>query len=357
MSRRTFASIDLDALAHNFQQVKHYAPNSKIMAMIKSNGYGHDAVTVAKQLTLADAFGVACIDEAMTLLHADIAQEIVVMSGFNYPEQIPLFAKKKIAAVIHDVEQLHWLADTDIQSPIPVWFKIDTGMHRLGFLPEDIPQAWQLLQQLSNKIMLRGVMTHLADADNVNSSFTDQQLNSFNELTQHLSAPRSISHSAGIMRYPQAHADWVRPGIMLYGGSPFADKTAEHLQLKPVMTLAAQIIAIKSLQAGDCVGYGCTWQAPENMSIAVVAVGYGDGYPRRMPAGTPVLINGVRCPIVGRVSMDMISVDLRPQPKATIGDMAILWGQGLPADEIAKACQTISYELFTNLTARVPRVV
>ena len=353
MSRGAVATINLSAFEHNFARVKELAGHRSILAMIKSNGYGHGLTRVAKALVKADAFGVASLNEALTLRKAAIKTPIVVMAGFYEEAELPEFINSNLAAVIHRPDQVAALEKTNTPSRLPVWLKIDTGMHRLGF---PVAQTESIAARLNACEVVQkpiGLMTHLADADNLNREFTESQIKQFFHAIQHITGPTSIVNSAGLLAYPRAAADWVRPGIMLYGVSPFAQRTGEEEGLRPVMTLSAKLIAIQHCHKDDAIGYGCTWRCPEAMSVGILGIGYGDGYPRHAKNGTPTLLNEKICPLIGRVSMDMIAIDLRAQPNAKVGDKVILWGEGLPVEKIAACADTIGYELLCNLTPRV----
>jgi len=354
MSGRAKALIDLGALRNNCDVVRRLVGNDcQILAMIKADAYGHGLLKVADALSEVDALGVANLDEALLLRQRNIKTPVIVMSGFLSQEELSLFPENNLAAVVHHDAQLALLEKVSLQTPLAVWLKIDTGMHRLGFSPDNVNTVVKRLKRCASVQADFGLMTHLADADNVDRQFTQAQLSEFFEVTQSLSQLKSIANSAGILAYRESFQDMVRPGIMLYGVSPFSDRVGLDDHLQPVMHLTSQVIATKDLKQGDKVGYGCTWESPEDMRIAVVGIGYGDGYPRHAKNGTPVLINGVRCPLVGRVSMDMITVDLRHQPDVSVGDEVVLWGRGLPVETIAAAADTIAYELLCQLTRRI----
>lgn len=350
--RRCQVSIDLGALRHNLQRVRQAAPGCRVMAAIKANGYGHGLVRVANALEQSDSFGVASIDEALALRAAGVAAPIILLEGFFHPDEIPLVEQHRLELLLHHPAQIAALEQATIHKPIRVWLKVDTGMHRLGVPPEDAASLWQRLERHPGLHPL-GQMTHLACADEPDHPATAIQLEQFRRATESLPGERGIANSAGVLGWPETHAEWVRPGIMLYGVSPFIGGRAAEHGLKPVMTLSSELIAVNRLREGDTVGYGATWRCPEAMTIGVVAAGYGDGYPRHAVAGTPVLVNGRRVPLIGRVSMDMICVDLRTQPEARIGDPVVLWGDGLPVEEIAEAAGTIAYELLCSVTGRV----
>lgn len=358
LSRATRATINLSNLKHNFSIAKQTIPDAHCMAIIKANGYGHGMVAMAQALNEADAFGVACMDEAINLREAGIEQRIILLEGFTRPEDLNLIRGYHLEPVIHGEHQLDIL-EADQGKPINCWLKIDTGMHRLGFSVENAPLAYRRLQACDTVIKPFQMMTHLANADDRNDNTTQQQCQQFKMLTEQIgfSDEMSIANSAGILGWnqlcPGSHGHWIRPGIMLYGVSPFNDSIAKDHDLKPVMTLTSELIAINYHRKGDAVGYGGTYQCEEDMPVGVVAIGYGDGYPRHIEADTPVLINGKHVPIIGRVSMDMITVDLRNCSDVCIGNQVILWGEGLPVEMIADKAGTIGYELLCGVTVRV----
>lgn len=346
------AHIDLIALQHNCQQIRKLTSPSKMMAMVKSDAYGHGLLQVVKSLIDVDALGVACLDEALVLRKAGITKRIVLMSGFSNVTELSVINKYGLDVVVHHENQVEILQASKLNSPLNVWLKVDTGMHRLGFATQDAERAYYKLSKIFQVQQPLYIMTHLANADDLSESTTCKQLDLFKRISFY-SNPKSIANSAAIINCPESYADWVRPGIMLYGVSPLFNKTGEEIGLRPVMTLQSKIIAVKQLAKGDRVGYGGIWKCPENMPVGVVSIGYGDGYPRHAKNGTPVLVNGVQCQVIGRVSMDMLTVDLRNNPDAKCGDRVILWGKGLPVEYIAKFATTISYELLCGLTQRV----
>ncbi len=351
MSRAACARISLSALEHNLNRARRAAPGARVLAVIKANGYGHGMVRVARSLPHADAFAVASIDEALILRQAGVTHPIVLLEGVFDGEELAQAAEHGLEPVVHSDEQLGQLEAARPAAPLTVWLKIDTGMHRLGFSPGRAAEARRRLEACGAVSNVR-LMSHLANADTPGDARTDAQLDVFNACAEEFPGERSIANSGGVLAWPRAHFDWVRPGIMLYGASPFADTGAEH-DLRPAMTLSTRLIALQHLHAGDAVGYGGTWTCPEDMPVGVAAIGYGDGYPRHAPDGTPVLVNGRRVPLIGRVSMDMICLDLRSQPQARVGDEVVLWGDGLPVEEVARAAGTIAYELLCRVTARV----
>jgi len=359
VSARVHALIDLNALKHNYNLVRTLAPQAKILAMIKANAYGHGLTVVAKALP-ADGFGVASLSSALRLRRQGIHQSIVLMGGFIDPNELVEIFANQLDIVVHSQWQVIALStfaqQHSVQDTINVWLKVDTGMHRLGFAPGDVAKAYQTLANLSLIKKPLTLMTHLAQAygqDDRAKTQTKTQLNCFTATVNGLSGLHSIANSAAIYAWPEAHRDWVRPGIMLFGISPFTASVGAEHGLKPVMTLVSRIIAINQLHQGDCIGYGGAWCCPENMPVGVVDIGYGDGYPRHIADGTTVLIQGHPCPIVGRVSMDRITVDLRNYPQATVGDDVILWGPDLPVEGIAKGAGTIGYELVSQVMSRV----
>lgn len=356
MSRPARALIHIAALQHNLQRVRQIAPRARVMAVVKANGYGHGAITVAKALQAADGIGVASLEEALALReHGGIVAPICLLEGFFHPDELPVLVRYDLTTVVHTAPQLAALERYAGTGTVDVWAKFDTGMHRLGFRPDEADEVIARLKQCKVVDQL-GILSHLADADRAGSPVTPVQLAQFSALVARFELAGSIANSAGLLLWPDSVSDWVRPGLMLYGASPVADYRAEDLGLLPAMTLESALIAVHHRRRGDAVGYGGAWVCPEDMPVGVVAFGYGDGYPRHAPAGTPVLVNGRRVPLIGRVSMDMITVDLRTQPGAQIGDRVVLWGRDLPADEIARHAGTLSYELFCHVTERIPRI-
>lgn len=354
MASPVVAHINQKNLLHNLEVVKKTAPNSNITAMVKANAYGHGLENIVPALhDHVDSFAVARLDPALKLRSMNITKPILIMAGFYLQEQLDIMVANNFIPLIHSEFQVEMLENSKITSPINVWLKIDTGMGRLGFFPDEAKIIYQRLQNCSS-IKKVGLMTHFPDADDINKPTTANQIAMFADLSVNLNIKnRSLAKSAGILGFPDSHNEWVRPGVMLYGASPLAGKTAEQLNLKPVMTLTAPVIAVRTLPKGSTVGYGGTFVCPEDMPIAVVGVGYGDGYPRHAKQGTPVLLQGKRVPRIGRVCMDMMMLDLRDCPDVKVGDRVTLWGEGLPADEVAKCADTIPYELFCNVSKRV----
>ncbi|WP_286264366.1 alanine racemase [Thalassotalea atypica] len=354
------AKIDLLALKNNLQAIKDKASNSKILAVLKANAYGHGLERIAKALceesTFKDAFGVARIDEALALRNAGIVNPIVLLEGFFSAEDLAVISVNNLETVVHNQQQLDAILQAQIDKPLKVWLKVDTGMHRLGVSPEQFDGIYQQLVASQNVHVDIILMSHLSCADDTSSSRTTDQADLFERLTSDKHCQRSLANSAGICAWPETHYQWIRPGLMLYGVSPMEPElsvNAQALDIEPVMTLQASLIAKRKIAMGEAVGYGATWVADKETHIGVVAIGYGDGYPRHASNGTPVLLNGRIVPLVGRVSMDMITVDLGAESDDNIGDIATLWGHGLPVESVAQFATTIPYELLCNITRRV----
>jgi len=357
MPRPIQAQIDLSALEHNLQ-VARRASSARIMAVIKAAAYGHGLLRAAEALNDADGFALLDVCDAVQLREAGFRQTILLLEGFFTPEDLPLVAEHDLACVIHSPHQIAMLDAYPRRGGLQVWLKVNSGMNRLGLPPQEIPAA---LEKLKAHPAVRDItlMTHFSHADE--AAGVAAQLEIFNALAAPYRMARSLANSAALLRYPATHADWVRPGIMLYGASPFAPSkgeqpSAQQLGLKPAMTLQSRIISVRELDAGARIGYGGTFRAAAAMRVGVVACGYADGYPRHAPTGTPVLVEGQRTHTLGRVSMDMLSVDLSALPAAGVGSRVTLWGEGLPVEEVAHAAGTISYELLCALTPRVPIV-
>ena len=379
------AVISRRAVKHNFALIQSLAPNSKIIVILKANAYGHGLLEMAQTLPDCDAIGVARLEEALALRAGGIVKPILLLEGFFKPSDIPILIANNLQTVIHSLEQIDSLEQVSCfetidsleqvscfekidsleqikgleQQAIPpgqlkVWLKVDTGMNRLGIAVEQFDVARERLNNIQYIAKPLNFMTHFACADDLDNPFTSEQSQQFYQLVQGLGGELTLANSAGILAWPNTHADWVRPGLLLYGCSPIEGRIGSDHGFIPAMTLSSSVIAIKSLAAGQKVGYGSAWAAPQDTTLAVVAIGYGDGYPRHAKAGTPVLINGKRYPIVGRVSMDMITVDLRDNPCGVrCGQQAIMWGPELPVEEIAQYAGTICYELILQLTSRV----
>ena len=353
MTRAAEAFINLQALRHNFQRARESAAGARIMAIVKANGYGHGLARVAQALPDADAFGVANLDEAVVLRAAGITRPVVILHGVIEPAELEEASRHALDIVVHHPSQLALLERSSLNRPIHVWLKVDTGMHRLGLAPEGVRDAWRRLVDCLGVAKPVRLMTHLSDAEIRSGERTRAQLACFNTVVTSLGAEYSVANSAAVLACPDAHGHWVRPGLMLYGASPFSDTTASDENLRPVMTLRTRLIAVNRLRKNDRVGYGGEWECPEDMPVGVAAVGYGDGYPRHAMSGTPVLVNGKRAALIGRVSMDMICVDLRGQPEAQVNDEVVLWGEGLPVETVAGHASTIAYDLLCGVSQRV----
>ena len=347
------AIINLSALQDNLAQVRSCAPHCQVIAVVKADAYGHGLLPIAQALQAkADMLAVARLHEAVRLRELGIAAELLVLEGVNDADELALAAQHKVQLVVHHVRQIDILDQAAIQ-PVRCWLKIDTGMHRLGIEPSFLNEARRRLGACAT-VDLVGLMTHLANADDPTDLSVNQQVSCMTAVCQTDQLPLSIANSAGIVLWPDSHADWVRPGLMLYGASPCPTQSAATFGLQPVMTLSAALLAVRQVQKGDRVGYGGIWQATEPKAVGVVGIGYGDGYPRQIDSSAYVLINQQRATILGRVAMDMLVIDLQGL-QAQVGDRVILWGDGLPVDVVAAWANTIPYTLLTGVTSRVTR--
>ena len=356
MSRNTIARIDLAAIGHNLNCVRQLAPNSRVVCVVKADGYGHGLAKVSSALTDAEVLAVATVDEGRRCRDSGWMGRLLLLEGpanaAEFAEMVDLDAEM----VVHHETQLQLLRRRKHEIRHPLWLKIDTGMHRLGFAPD---QARTVFSELEN---LRGasptvLMSHFACADEPGNPMTCEQIRVFDNAIKGISGPVSLANSAALLNFPQSHRDLVRPGIMLYGVSPASGSPASALGLRPAMTLQCDLIAINQCKKGDTIGYSAAYRCPEDMSIGVAAIGYGDGYPRQARNGTPVLVRSGRASMVGHVSMDMITIDLRGHQNARVGDTVTLWGPGLPVEEVATWCNAIPYQLICGVTARVKSVV
>ncbi len=347
------AKISSVALKHNIQLIKQKAPKSKIIAIVKANAYGHGVEFVASQIENdVDCFGVARLEEALTLRSKGVIKPILLLEGFFSEKDLPIIAVNNIQTVVHSQEQLDALKNAELPNPIKVWLKVDTGMHRLGVALEEVDYYCQEFAKCANIEPHFGFVSHFSRADELDSDYTQIQLERFLSATQNKSGERTIAASGGILFWPESHLEFIRPGIIMYGVSP-TDTPSQEYGLEPVMTLASSLIAVRNHKAGEPVGYGGIWVSEKDTKIGVVAIGYGDGYPRNIPQGTPVYVNGRLVPIVGRVSMDMITIDLGKDCCDKVGDEVILWGKELPIETVAQYTGILSYELMTKLTPRV----
>ena len=355
--RPSQAIVDLGALRRNLARAAARAPAAKNVAVIKANGYGHGLVPVAQALAdPADALAVATIDEALTLRDAGIAAPLLVLQGATTPDDVLEAAERGLWLMLHRMAQVDALCRARPDRPVTAWLKIDTGMHRLGVAPQEVAAACAALAAAPNVVDPVVLCTHLACADEPGSPVTPRQLAVFETCADGLELPRSIANSAGILHWPASHADWNRPGIMLYGCEPAGAFDGGADGLEAVMRVTSEIIAIREVRPGEGVGYGHRWRASAPARIGTVSVGYGDGYPRHAPAGTPVWVGGRRLPLAGTVSMDMITVDLTGHDDIRVGDTVELWGPNVPVNEVAAHAGTIGYELLAGMTARLPRV-
>lgn len=354
MSRLIRAVIDTQALRSNLEIIRQRAPGARVLAVVKANAYGHGLVPVALALGEADAFAVARIDEALSLRAAGITRPIVLLEGVFDAEQLAEAARHRLDLVVHDARQIELLERAASPERFTLWIKIDTGMNRLGFRCGEFRRALERIQRLQAAPLEIRVLTHLARADEPHEPMTREQVARFDELTSDLGYARSIANSAGILGPVRMRCEWVRPGLALYGASPFAGQSAADFGLQPAMTLESCVIALRRVPAGETVGYGATWRAGRDSLVAIVAAGYGDGLTRSLPSGTPVLVAGRRAPLVGRVSMDMVAVDVSELPPVQLGARVTLWGAGLPVEEVARHAGTIPYELLCGVSQRVP---
>ena len=353
MTRLIRAAIDTAALRANLARIKAVAPTSRVIAVVKANGYGHGAVTVARALDAADAFGVARLEEGIELRAAGVTRPILLLEGIVTREQLQAAAHHRFDLVVHEPSQLALLEAWRGPQGFALWMKLDTGMHRLGFSAEEAAAVLARLGALAVPALQLRVMTHFACADERGSSVTREQIARFEAAVAALGLEASLCNSAGIFGWPAAHGSWVRPGLSLYGVSPFADESAASLGLIPVMTLTTTVIATRRVARGECVGYGHLWRAPRDSRVAILAAGYADGLLRSLPGGSPVVILGRRAPLVGRVSMDMVAVDITELPGVEVGTTAELWGRSLPVEEVAAHAGTLAYELLCGVTRRV----
>ncbi len=357
MNRAARAIIDSSALTANLLAARKCSGGARVMAVIKANAYGHGIVATAAALRDADAFGVARMEEAAAIRDARIEGRIVLLEGVFHSEQVPTAAAMGVELVVHSPEQIEILEQCGRDHRFRVWLKIDTGMNRLGFPPESAQEVARRLLGCPSVLGPLHLMTHLAKADEMADQMTGRQIECFDAAIDGIGGERSIANSAGLLGWPASHRDWVRPGIMLYGISPFADSSGSDLGLRPAMTLSSELIAVHSVAAGSTVGYGGAWTAPADTRVGVAAIGYGDGYTRHLGNGTPVLVNGRPASVVGRISMDLVTIDLQDSPDARVGDEVVLWGRGLPVERLAIAAGTIPYELVCGVTQRVAMTV
>lgn len=357
MGRQTRARVNLDALRHNYRLARRHAGEAEAMAVVKADGYGHGLEAVARALQGdAQRYAVACLEEAQRLREAGLSQPVVMLQGFHDAADIATCVSLQLEPVIHSEHQLAAIEKATLTGPISVWLKVNTGMNRLGFSPPEVDAVVSRVRRL-REVNLLGLMTHYACADDRDEEMTSRQNAIFTEFTlRYPDLLFSAANSAGHFRESSPRFNWTRPGIMLYGATPMIAESAAELGLRAVMTLESQLTAVRTLQPGETVGYGASWQAESPTPMGIVSIGYGDGYPRHAPTGTPLWICNARVTTLGRVSMDMLAVDLTAAPHARPGDPVELWGTNVPVDEVARYAGTIGYELLTGVTARVPRI-
>jgi alanine racemase len=354
VSRLIRAVIDTQALRHNLNVIRARAGRANVIAVVKANAYGHGLVSAALAIQDAGAFAVARLEEGMSLRAAGIAARIVLLEGVFSRSQLEDAAQDGLDLVVHDASQIELLEKSGGAERFALWLKVDTGMNRLGFATRNFAAALARIRALPTPPRELRLMTHLACADERDGRVTTEQLARFREVTQGLPYETSIANSAGLLGAVATTSDWVRPGLALYGASPFADRSAAEFGLRPVMTLVSTVLTVREVRRGERVGYGGVWTAPRDTRIAIIAAGYGDGVPRSFETGTPVLLQGTRAPLVGRVSMDMIAVDVTGIAGIEVGTAAVLWGEGLPVEEVARHAGTIPYELLCSVSQRVP---
>jgi alanine racemase len=354
MSRSTIAILSTENLLDNLRVIQSQAPASKIIALVKANGYGHGIRSVSSRLDKhVFSLGVASSDEAVALRKVGVQCPITLMEGIFEPDELLIASCEKFHVVFHDWWQIEALKKLSLPLPLTAWLKVDTGMGRLGFNPSETLKAYQALlesQQIEKPI---GIMSHLACAEEINHPLNHQQIQSFKNLIGDIPGPKSLCNSASLFNFPDTHYDVVRPGISLYGVSPLKEKSAAELGLKPVMTLQTRLIAVRAIAKGASIGYGSQFTCPKDMRVGVIAIGYGDGYPRTIKEGAPILVNNNRCRIVGRISMDMTTIDLENSPDAKTGDPVILWGNNLPIEEVAIYTSHSPYDMLCAVQSRV----
>lgn len=355
MSRNTVARIDLQALRHNLGVVRALVGDSAIVCVIKADGYGHGIRRVASALGDTDQFAVATPGEAVAVREAGWTGPLLLLEGFSDADDFEIARQLELDLVVHNASQLELLGDRGITARQCLWLKLDTGMHRLGFPAADLSAALDRLRAAGGREP-PVLMSHFACADDPDLPMTREQVQAFDAATHGLDLPHSLANSAAILNFPDTCRDLVRPGIMLYGISPVPGRTGAEHGLRPAMTLACEIIAVNDCRAGDKVGYGAAYTCPRDMQIGVAAIGYGDGYPRHLRNGAPVLVNGQAATLAGRVSMDLVTIDLGTQQGVRVGDTVTLWGEGLPVERVAQWADAIPYELVCGVTGRVDRV-
>jgi alanine racemase len=355
MSRNTIARIDLSALCHNLDIVRGLAKESRIVCVIKADAYGHGIKRVARALDHTDIFAVATPEEAQSVREAGWSGRLLLLEGFANSDGFDLARSLGLELVIHQPSQLDLLKENGLREGQRLWIKFDTGMHRLGFPVNEAGALIEAIQAITDATE-PVLMTHFACADEPDNPMTLSQIESFDSAVTRYGYEQSLANSAAILNFPQSSRDYVRPGIMLYGISPNSGQSGADYGLKPVMTLSCEMIAVNYCRKGDRVGYGASFVCANDMRVGVAAIGYGDGYPRHLGSGCPVLVNGKRARLAGRVSMDLITLDLSGHDSAQTGDEVILWGEGLAVEEVAEWANAIPYELVCGVTGRVDRI-
>ncbi len=354
MNRPSFARLSTQNLLHNLEVIQQQAGKSKLIVMIKANAYGHGLRSVAKRLNGKVALmGVASIDEALALRKAGVSNSILLTQGVFSPEELPIAAQQDFHVILHQPQHLEWLDTTTLPQPLHAWIKVNTGMSRLGFPPKDALKHYQALCEHPKLFPPLRILSHFACADEREHPLNYQQINAFDALVSQTHTEYSLCNSAALWHFPEKHYDYVRPGLALYGISPLPGHTANDLGLKPVMTLQSALIAIQHCHAQDPVGYSARFSCPQDMPIGIVTFGYGDGYPFTAKPGTPVLVGDTLCPLIGQLSMDMLTVDLRDHPNATVGEPVTLWGEGLPIERVAQHTQVTPWVMVTSVLNRV----
>lgn len=361
MGRPTKVIVNRQAIKNNLALANSLAPTSKFVSVIKANAYGHGLIEIAETLAdSTDAFGVACIEEAISIRKAGVKNPILLMEGLFTEDELQIASEKNFWLMIENKFHFDALLSAKLSNPIKIWFGIDTGMHRLGFQQNSIYEDIKILESSGNVKKPIVIASHFASADNLRSNFTQIQIDRFDKHMSNIKLNRdayeeSLSNSAGLIGWVDSHRDWERPGYLLFGNSPFMHSHEVENLLEPAMEFKSKIISVRSVSAGESVGYGQNWTAKRDTKIATVTVGYGDGYPRNAKNGTPTLVNNKICPLVGKVSMDMITIDVTDVREVNIGDDVVLWGHDLPVNKVAKYCDSIGWELLSRITSRVPR--
>jgi alanine racemase len=354
MSRSAVAILSTENLLHNISVIRKLCHPTKIIAMVKANAYGHGIRSVALRLEgHVDMFGVASVDEALILRKVDVKTPIILMQGVFESSELLIASTENFHVVFNNINQIEWLEQAHLPKPLHAWIKINTGMARLGFNLDDAKSVHAKLLKHKNIAKPVRVMSHFACADDKTNPLNAKQINAFSDFVQGIDSEFSLCNSAGIFNFPECSFDYVRPGLALYGVSPIKGKLAQDYGLKPVMSVKTSLISIQNLKRGDSVGYGATYSCPEDMPVGIATFGYGDGYPITAKNGAPIIVNDTLCSLAGRVSMDMLAIDLRACPNAKIGDPVTLWGEGLPVEKLVDHTSNITWDLLTGVQNRV----